>query len=336
MNTFSSTRRPAPVSFTPYSRPRTLRRAIATLAALMGAAALLQPGRSLGCACGCGIYEVGTADMIPTGSGVETFFDVDYQDQNHNWSGTSEAPAADNGDKDIRTTWYTFGYQQMFNREWGIRLEVPYETRHFETTGGATGSDIVDINFSGVGDIRIEGIYTGLSDDLSEGITFGLKLPTGSYTKEDAYNDIDRDSEIGSGSTDILLGAFKRFGFGDAPWSGFAQTLLDVPVLTQVQYVPGIEWDTAVGAYYSGWKIGRVTIAPIGQLKLSMRSRDDGANSASPVASGFVRVLAAPGIEVDAHPFKVYADVELPLYYWFNGDQLVAKTLFRVNVSYMF
>jgi hypothetical protein len=54
------------------------------------------------------------------------------------------------------------------------------------------------------------------------------------------------------------------------------------------------------------------------------------------VASGFVRVLAAPGLELDVHPFKVYADVELPLYYHFTGDQLVAKTLFRVNVSYMF
>ena len=79
-----------------------------------------------------------------------------------------------------------------------------------------------------------------------------------------------------------------------------------------------------------------VTIAPIGQIKLSVRSQDTGANSASPVASGFVRVLAAPGLEFDLHPFKVYADVELPLYYHFTGDQLVAKTLFRVNVSYMF
>ena len=41
-------------------------------------------------------------------------------------------------------------------------------------------------------------------------------------------------------------------------------------------------------------------------------------------------------LELDLHPFKAYADVELPLYYHFTGDQLAAKTLFRVNVSYMF
>jgi hypothetical protein len=287
------------------------------------------------CACGCGIYEVGTSSMIPTDSGVMTFLDYDYQDQSHNWSGTSEAPAADNGDKDIRTSWYTLGYQDMVNRDWGIRLELPYEERHFVTTGGATGNDIVTLNYRGLGDVRIEGIYTGFSSDLSKGLTFGLKLPTGSYTTNDAFQDIDRDTQIGSGSTDILLGGFERFALG-SNWSGFTQALLDVPVLSQVQYRPGTEFDAAIGAYYDGFGIGRLRISPIGQVKLSVRSRDTGANAADPVASGFVRVLAAPGLEFDLHPIKVYTDVELPLYYHFTGNQLVAKTLFRLSVSYMF
>ncbi len=289
------------------------------------------------CACGCGIYEVGTSSMIPTDSGIMTFLDYDYQDQSHNWSGTSEAPAADNGDKDIRTSWYTLGYQDMVNRTWGIRLELPYEERHFVTMGGATGNDLVTLNFRGIGDIRIEGIYTGFSSDLSQGLTFGLKLPTGSYATNDAFQDIDRDSQIGSGSTDILFGGFDRFALGTSSnWSGFSQALLDVPVLSQVQYRPGTEFDAAVGAYYDGLRIGRLKISPIGQIKLSVRTRDTGANSADPVASGFVRVLAAPGIEFDLHPIKVYTDVELPLYYHFTGDQLVAKTLFRLSVSCMF
>jgi hypothetical protein len=287
------------------------------------------------CACGCGIYEVGTSSMIPTDSGVMTFLDYDYQDQSRNWSGTSGAPAADNGDKDIRTSWYTLGYQDMVSRDWGVRMELPYEERHFVTTGGATGNDIVSLNYRGIGDIRIEGIYTGFSSDFSKGLTFGFKLPTGSHTTNDVYQDIDRDTQIGSGSTDILLGGFDRFALGP-DWSGFSQALLDVPVLSQVQYRPGTEFDAAVGAYYDGLRIGGLKISPIGQIKLSVRSRDTGANSADPVASGFVRVLAAPGLEFDLHPVKVYTDVELQLYYHFTGDQLVAKTLFRVIVSYMF
>src|SRR5271157_346099 len=165
----------------------------AALLALLAVA----PSPARACACGCGVFEVGTSSMIPTGSGMMAFLDYDYQDQNRNWSGDSEAPAADNGDKDIRTSWYTLGLQDMFNRSWGIRLELPYEERHFTTTGGATGNDIVALDFSGIGDIRIEGIYTGFSPDLSTGLDFGLKLPAGSFKTNDAYQDIDRDSEIG-------------------------------------------------------------------------------------------------------------------------------------------
>jgi hypothetical protein len=325
---------PAPKRFIRASHERHLR--AAGLLALAAALALA-PSICRACACGCGLYEVGTNSMIPIGAGVMTYVEYDYQDQDHNWSGASEAPAADNGDKDIRTSWYTLGYQQMFNRSWGVRFELPYEDRHFVTTGGATGNDIVTLDFSGLGDTRIEGIYTGFSPDLSGGLTFGLKLPTGSYTTNDAYGDIDRDTEIGSGSTDILLGGYHRFTIdADYGWSGFTQALLDLPVLSQVQYRPGAEFDASVGAYYTGLRIGRLLIAPIGQIKLSIRSRDTGANAASPVASGFERVLAASGLELDLHPFKAYADVELPLYYHFTGDQLAAKTLFRVNVSYMF
>jgi len=205
----------------------------------------MAPSAALACACGCGIYEVGTSSMIPDGAGVETFVDYDYQDQNHNWSGDSQAPASDNDDKDIRTSWYTLGFQEMFNRTWGLRLEVPYEERHFVTTGGASGNDIVFLDYSGVGDIRIEGIYTGLSGDMSEGLTFGLKLPTGSFTKEDAYDDIDRDSQIGSGSTDLLLGGYQRFGFGEtSSWKGFSQALLDFPLLPRfVEEISNHQYD---------------------------------------------------------------------------------------------
>jgi hypothetical protein len=275
--------------------------------------------------------------MLPVGSGMMTFIDYDYQDQNHNWSGSSEAPDANNTDKDIRTSWETFGYQDMFDRTWGIRLEIPYEERHFVTVSNAPGGPLTDLNFSGVGDVRVEGIYTGFSPDMSSGLTFGLKLPTGSYTTNNVWGDIDRDSQIGSGSTDILLGGFDRFNLDtDDGWSGFTQALLDVPVLTQAQYRPGAEFDVAAGAYYNGWRIGRLLISPIGQLKVSVRGRDTGANATYPVASGFERLLAAPGIEFDYHPVKIYADVELPLYEHFTGNQVAASVLFRLNVAYMF
>jgi hypothetical protein len=293
--------------------------------------------RTVACACGCGIFEVGTSSMLPEGSGGTASVEFDYQDQNHNWSGTSEAPASDNTDKDIRTSFLTFAYQDMFSRGWGIRFDLPFEVRHFETVSYAPGNPIATLNFSGFGDVRIQGVYTGLSADMSTGLTFGLKLPSGSYTTNNVYGDIDRDTEIGSGSTDLLLGGFQRFNLGtDYGWSGFLEGQLDVPVLIQSQYRPGAEFDVAFGAYYSGWHIGQILVSPIAQVKVSIRGRDTGANATYPVASGYSRLLVSPGIEFDLHPFKVYADVERPVYQRFNGDQVAAPALYKLEVSYMF
>src|SRR5580700_2756658 len=66
-------------------------------------AAMLAPGAAFACACGCGVFDVGTSAMFPEGSGGMAFLDYDFQDQNQNWSGTSSAPAANNGDKEIET-----------------------------------------------------------------------------------------------------------------------------------------------------------------------------------------------------------------------------------------
>jgi hypothetical protein len=329
---FSLLRRTHPA---PDSPPGALHR-VRLRAALWAALALL-PSIGRACACGCGIYEVGTGSMVPTGSGVSTFLDYNYQDQDRNWSGDSRAPAADNPDRDIRTSAFTYGFQDMFSRSWGIRLEVPYEVRHFETVSDAPGSPLADLNFRGLGDIRIEGIYTGLSPDLSTGLVFGVKLPTGSFTHNDAAGDIDRDTEIGSGSTDLLLGAYRRFNLGtDYGWSGILQGVVDIPVLTQAQYRPGVEGDAAVGVYYNGLSIGRMRISPVGLLKISVRGSDSGAGAASPVASGFERLLVAPGVELDWHPLKVYGDIELPLLEHVTGNQLTAPVLVRLSVAYMF
>ncbi|HTW93927.1 MAG TPA: hypothetical protein VMD30_03970, partial [Tepidisphaeraceae bacterium] len=126
--------------------------------------------------------------------------------QNHNWSGNGPAPDADNSDKEIRTDFFTLGLQYMFNRSWGFQVDVPYWNRYFKTTGGATGNQIVALDWSALGDIRAEGIYTGFFPDQSLGVTFGIKFANGDWTHNDAYDDVDRDSEIGTGSTDLLLG----------------------------------------------------------------------------------------------------------------------------------
>ena len=94
-----------------------------------------------------------------------------------------------------------------------FKFEVPYDYRTFKTVTGnpnVPNNTVTTINWGALGDIRLEGIYTGFFADQSAGVTFGLKLPTGDWTYNNAYGDVDRDSEIGTGSTDILLGGFYR------------------------------------------------------------------------------------------------------------------------------
>jgi hypothetical protein len=45
--------------------------------------------------------------MLPQGQGGVLFAEYDYMDQNMNWSNGRPAPAANNGDKDIRTDFTT-------------------------------------------------------------------------------------------------------------------------------------------------------------------------------------------------------------------------------------
>ena len=299
-------------------------------------AGVLVPGAAWACACGCGIFDVATSSMFPEGSGGTAFLNYDYQDQNQNWSGNSSAPAANNGDKKIETHFLTLGLQYLFNRSWGAQIEVPYWSRTFNTdvNFGAPPADIVSRNWNGLGDIRIKGIYTGFSEDLANGITFGLKLPTGSHNRNG--DTVDRDTQIGTGSTDVLLGGFFRHAVvSGTPWQWFAQAELDLPTLKQGDYRPGIEGDAALGINYRGWKLGRMNIAPVAQVIGSWRGRDNGL-AAAPDDSGYQRILLSPGIEFLLHPVKVYTDVEIPVYQNMRGNQLVAPVLFKLSVSYMF
>jgi hypothetical protein len=290
---------------------------------------------ALACACGCGIFDVGTSSMLPEGKGGSISFEYDFADQDRNWHDTSKAPAEDNEDKQVRTHYYTADLQYMFNRSWGVELAVPYVQRRFSVEGDDGGTATAD--WSQLGDIRLKGIYTGFSPDLSSGVNFGLKLPTGSHTHTDDAVDVDRDTQIGSGSTDLLLGAFHRDSLTeDGLWKWFAQAQLDVPVLTQDDYRPGVEIDASLGTYYRGLSIGSAKIRPVAQIVGSERTRDSGDNSAHPVMTGYQRVLVAPGLEIDIHPVRIYADIGLPVYTHVTGDQLVAPALVKVVVSYMF
>ncbi|MGA9795376.1 MAG: hypothetical protein WBQ17_07560 [Rhizomicrobium sp.] len=298
-------------------------------AIVMAAMAGFSPSAALACACGCAVFDVGTSSLLPNGPGATIFGEYDFLNQTKNWSGTSSAPAADNDDKNIRSDFYLAGGQYMFNDDWGVMAELPYTERHFatEVSPGTVG----DFDHGSLGDIRLMGVYSGFSPDMSTGITFGVKLPTGDHT----YPNFDQDTEIGSGSTDILLGGYHsgQIDFaGDFVW--YSQVLWQHHVATQDGYTPGPELNGAIGISYNNWNLSsHATLAPVLQLLVSERGRDGGP-AADPDNSGYQRLLLSPGLSLSVNQWKLYADVEVPVWQHMNGNQLIAPYALKFIASY--
>ena len=129
----------------------------------------------------------------------------------------------------------------------------------------------------------------------------------------------------GRGSTDIVLGGFHRGNLpGNNGLTWFAQALLDCRWLTRNDYRPGIELDAAAGMYYKGWFIRSTKITPVAQVIASERTSDEGANADIAQTSGYQRIMLSPGVQFDMHPVSFYADVEVPVFQDFRGNQVVA------------
>jgi hypothetical protein len=292
-------------------------------------ASILLPSAALACACGCAVFDVGTSTLLPSGPGGTLFFEYDFLDQTQNWSGSSKAPKANNDDKDIRTNFYLAGGQYMFNESWGVMAEVPYTDRHFVT---AESGSPETFNHSALGDVRLMGAYSRFSPDMSTGVIFGVKLPTGDSTDKN----FDPDVEIGSGSTDILLGAYHTGAIdivGDFQW--FVQGLWQHHIATEHNYTPGSEVNGAAGMTYTNWHLSpTVSVAPVFQVVLSNRGRDGGIGD--PENTGYTRVLASSGISLSVNAWKLYADVELPVWQHVNGNQLIAPAAVKLIASYNF
>jgi hypothetical protein len=309
------------------------------LAALL--LAIFTPGLALACACGCGIFDVGTGTMLPTDTGGEVWLAYDFMNQTQNWNGSSPSPSSNNFDKVLRTDFFTAGAQYMFNRQWGIEAEIPYWDRTFKTNPTNVPDQGTQVfNHSDIGDVRLKGIYSGFEDDMSTGVTFGLKLASGNFT----YPNFDRDSSIGTGSTDLLLGGYHMgdlSGLTGLPFNWFVNGQMDMPFMTQQNYRPGDEFDGAVGSYYNGFDFGDSgKIAPLLQILGSIREHDVGMNASQPIdgmnQSGYQRVFISPGVEYDIDAVRLYGDIEVPVWQHFNGDQLAAPFALKLVVGYSF
>ena len=149
-------------------------------------------------------------------------------------------------------------------------------------------------------------------------------------------SNFDRDTEIGTGSTNALFGVYHRGDItSDGSFSYFVQDNLDQPFLTHGGYLPGTENDAAVGVYYNGFSVAGVKITPVAEVLNSYRSRDRGWAATDRIVD-MNAFCFLQGIELDYKRVMVYFDVGFPVYQYVNGDQLVASALYKMTVSYRF
>lgn len=227
-----------------------------------------------------------------------------------------------------------------FSPNWGATLILPWVDRSHDHIHNHRGTPIPESwNFSEPGDVRVTGRYQTSFEDSGRlslghaGVIAGLKLPTG---KTDVANDdgdiAERSLQPGTGTTDLLLGAYFRQAFAASRASWFAQFGAQLPLNSKDEYKPGSQWLVDVGTRWEATERLGVLL----QLNAVWKGRDDGAE-AEPEDSGGRAIFVSPGITYAVtQGVSLYGFIQLPVYQYVNGLQLVARRAFAVGASAQF
>jgi len=299
-------------------------------ASLLAAAVCALPQVAAACSsCGCSISTDWATQGLGGGEGWRIDFRYDYINQNQLRTQTGTVDKGSfvlpNPDQELQQNTTTRAYSVFVDYsprpEWGVGVQVPYFDRN-HTTIAPGDTDISTSNTESLGDVRVLGRYLGFSKDRSWGIQAGLKLATGSYHNNfiagpQAGNPLDRGLQPGTGTTDLLVGAFK-FGSLSRDWDYFGQVLLQQPLNTVEDFKPGTGLNVNFGVRYMSFE----HVIPHIQINSRMEKRESGAN-ADVDNSGATLVYLSPGVTVHvAKALQVFGFVQVPIYQNVNGFQL--------------
>jgi hypothetical protein len=216
-----------------------------------------------------------------------------------------------------------------FNDSWGASLTLPVvdrQHRHIHHDEGEALEEAWD--FTELGDVRVQGRYQfpTIQDNPEKfrfsGVTFGLKLPTGKYDVANDDGDVaERSLQPGSGTTDLLIGAYYHEALPLANSSWFVQAQAQLPMNSRADYRPGKQLGIDLGYRYDATdKLGLML-----QLNYHVKDRDSGAE-AEPEDSGSRNVSLSPGVSYAfAKGAQIYAFLQKPIYQSVNGVQLTAE-----------
>lgn len=214
-----------------------------------------------------------------------------------------------------------------FDAHWGLSVSLPFIDRehlHIHHHDHGHGPEAIPQawDFAELGDLRVVGRYQWRRplSNRSHGVKFGVKLPTGDTDVINAAGTAaERSLQPGTGTTDIVLGAFYQNALG-AQGDWFVEAGYQRAVEQHDGYRAGEELRLDLGMSHGlggGWR-------GLLQLNAKYRGRDAG-DAAEPEDTGGRFVYVNPGLSYRFGPrFQVYGFAQFPLYENVNGVQLTA------------
>jgi len=265
----------------------------------------------------------------------------EFVDQEHLQSGTKRLSQADDtaDTTELRTinrNWVsTLDYALAKN--WMVSASLPVVDRSHSHIADPTGAATFEKwDFTKVGDTRVLGMYRFDNEKnpvVTQGLIFGVKLPTGSYRISNADGAIaERALQPGTGSTDAVLGGYYSAPGIHQDSSWFVQALYQQAVSTKEQYKPGNQFQLNVGYRHP---LGHNWQALL-QVNSLIKGKDSGANAERDL-SGSKSVFLSPGLIYSlTHDLQLYGFVQLPIYRFYNGIQLSVDWAFVAGATMRF
>ncbi len=320
----------------------------AVLLTWSAACAALLPFAAFACAsCGCTL-SADAAMGYSAEAGWRLSFEYDYIHQAQLRTGTHAIGVVPDGlelERETLNRYLTAGVSYSPTTEWNVDLQVPYVMRTHSTYGDYDSSaplnELSSSRSSSLGDVRLIGSYQGLLPTHNLGLQLGVKLPTGKYGTAidfyggpDAGEPLDASLQPGTGSTDVIVGAYyyraisQDFDFTvNAQFQSALRHHMDQP---GNDYRPGNATTVSLGLRYEAnprW-------VPQLQVNLLHKSRDQGALADIQSTAGNVAYLS-PGLTMAVqHQVHLFAFAQLPVYSNLYGYQLFPRWTASVGASY--
>jgi hypothetical protein len=332
---------------------RTILKQVSPLALALGA--MLAANQAQACAaCGCTLSRDWETQGIVSTPGWSAELSYDTLNQDKQRYGNSAASGAQmaaitaaGGEVEhyTKTQVYTAALNYTSD-DWGVSAQLPYVNRTHGTYGGAwpTSAGYLSSSDSSLGDARLLGRYTGLSADKSSGLIAGVKLPTGNNKAyfNDGVTPLDAGLQIGTGSTDLILGAFTTGAVGAHSW--FVQGTWQHAVATKlglggVTYRPGDAYALNAGVRRAGFGDAFV---PMLQLNVIKRDADTGTGvpndpiTGVPVSGGTLAYLAPGATYRVGGGTSLYGFVQLPVYQSVNSLQITPSYILSLGLRHAF